>query len=90
MAAKTKVEKFPLVMIEWLDHCSHESCDWRVFEQSVDMEPLLVLSAGWLMKETPDYIVIVPHFQQEFGMCTGEMCIMKSSIKKKTFLNRPG
>ncbi len=80
--------KFPLVMVEWLDHCSHENTNWRDLSTSTDIKPLTVFSVGWLAKDAPEYIVLVPHFQAEYGMCTGELCVMKASIRKKTILSR--
>ena len=53
-----------LVLIEWVD--SHSGRGWQSLDELKDKaEPLYCRSVGWLVKETRDCKVIVPHISGE-------------------------
>ncbi|KKN79665.1 hypothetical protein LCGC14_0338690 [marine sediment metagenome] len=53
-----------LVLIEWID--SHSGRGWRTTEEIERCaEPLYCRSVGWLIKETKQVKVIVPHIAGE-------------------------
>lgn len=76
--------KYELEYVEWLDHCSHGR-GWKEVKdlQENDWSPILVVSVGWVIKETKKYIVIIPHHDTTGGNCQGSMTIIKSCIKKR-------
>ena len=53
-----------IVLIEWLD--SHSGRGWQDIEElKKKAEPLYCRTVGWLVKETGDCKVIVPHISGE-------------------------
>lgn len=58
----------PLVLIEWLD--AHAGKGWQTADQFARAaEPLYCRSVGWLVEDTKDCKVVVPHIS---GERTGE------------------
>ena len=56
--------KNKIVLIEWLD--SHSGRGWQTLDElEGKTEPLYCQSVGWLIKETKDCKVIVPHISGE-------------------------
>ena len=49
-----------LVLVEWIDAVYHDL--WEPLDDS-DPTDMVVSSVGWLVKETPEYKMIVPHKQ---------------------------
>ena len=61
----------PLVLIEWLD--AHAGRGWQTAGQITEAaEPLYCRSVGWLVAETEDCKVVVPHI---FGEKNGEQIL---------------
>lgn len=53
-----------IVLIEWVD--SHAGRGWQTVDQlEASAEPLYCWSVGWLLKETDECKVIVPHIGGE-------------------------
>jgi len=53
-----------LVLIEWID--SHAGRGWKSMDELEETaEPLYCRSVGWLLKETKDCKVLVPHIGGE-------------------------
>ncbi len=83
-----------LVLIEWLD--SHQGRGWQGIED-IPAKPLYCRSVGWLLKETKEVKVIVPHLSGEEGskeifQGTGELVIPSRAIvrmKKISCGNKP-
>lgn len=81
-----KVKNYPLVYIEWADSfgCSSE---WTSTADVADVEHICI-SVGFLLKESKDIVVIVPHFSpanekidaKEQGC--GDMAIPRSAIRQ--------
>jgi len=79
-----------LVLVEWLD--SHSGRGWQDFDQlERAAEPLYCRSVGWLVRETKECKVIVPHLSGEKnGTATlqgcGDLTIPTAAIVKTTIL----
>lgn len=67
-------EKCSLLEVEWLDHAG--KAGWQ---RDVDIQPMICRSAGYLMKDEKDYIVITQDLS-EGGSYGYNMCIMKNCI----------
>jgi hypothetical protein len=81
-----------LVLVEWLD--SHAGRGWQDIE-SVERAavPLYCRSVGWLVRETKDCKVLVPHISGEKNGTTvlqgcGDLTIPTAAIEKITVLRR--
>lgn len=69
------------VEVEWLDHSGWTNNNWRHIDEDRSLTPFKVTSYGVVVKETDDYIVLLPHLSEN-GAGQGTMCIIKSCIKK--------
>lgn len=87
----TKKTKRKLLLIEWVD--SH-SCGngWQKLETvESNQEVLHCRSVGWLLVETDDIVVLVPHISGERNtntrlFCKGDLAIPKRAITRRTKL----
>ncbi len=79
-----------LVMIEWVD--SHSGRGWQSLgELEEAAEPLYCMSVGWLIKETEQCKVIVPHISGEENgdiilQGCGDITIPKKAIVKESLI----
>jgi hypothetical protein len=79
-----------IVLIEWLD--SHSGKGWQDIDQLEETAiPLYCRSVGWIIKETEDCKVIVPHLSGEENgdiiiQGCGDLVIPTKSIVKITTL----
>ncbi len=79
-----------LVLVEWLD--SHSGRGWQDYDQLERAAELLYCrSVGWLVMETKECKVIVPHIAGEKNgdimlQCCGDMTIPTKAIVKLTVL----
>jgi len=77
-----------LVLIEWLD--SHSGRGWQMLDElQGKAEPLYCRSVGWLVKETKQCKIIVPHIAGEKNgdimlQGCGDMVIPAKAIVKVT------
>lgn len=82
----------PLVLIEWLD--AHAGRGWQTPERLYETaEPLYCRSVGWLVKETKDCKVLVPHISGEkdgepFLTGCGDLTIPTKAIVRFRVLKR--
>jgi hypothetical protein len=59
-----KIKGKKIVLIEWVD--SHSGRGWQDLESlEASAVPLYCRSVGWLVKETEQCVVIVPHISGE-------------------------
>lgn len=66
-----------LVLIEWTDcHCEDM---WTVEEDAVNLEPILVKSVGFLLKETDTKVVLSAMFTERDTLSMVQ-CIPRGSI----------
>lgn len=81
-----------LEVIEWEDHCAFSYRDWRSVERISQMTPTVITSAGWLVKETRDHLILVAHFDRtaaDGGSGAGDQLILKKVIKRRWKLKDP-
>ena len=57
-------------LVAWLDAAGGDDAE----------EPILALTSGWLIKETPEYIVIASEIFED-GSCRDKTAIPKSIVK---------
>lgn len=74
------IAKPKLVLINWCDHHTFETNEWRELEVFDDQTPYTVQSSGWLIRENKDHLIIAAHVCWEAGKVTGEMMILKSTV----------
>ena len=79
-----------LVLVEWLD--SHAGRGWQQIDRiAAAAEPLYCQSVGWLLSDTKDCKVLVPHIggerngDQMMQGC-GDLVIPKKAVLKVTTL----
>lgn len=81
-----------LVLVEWLD--SHSGRGWQQLEEIEQAaEPLYCRSVGWLVKETKECKVLVPHIAGEANgdiilLGCGDLTIPIKAIKRLTVLRK--
>ena len=68
------------VRIEWLDHCSAPENEWQSLDDVKNLEPELVTSYGFVVRETDDFITIAASRGQGNESFLGDLCIVKSCI----------
>ena len=66
----SRAKKPQHVLVVWLDAAGGEDAD----------EPILALTAGWLIKETPEYIVVASELFED-GSCRDKTAIPRSIVK---------
>lgn len=75
-------EKYCVVEVIWTDAGMNMEPGWRPMDEILEHEPPIIHSVGYLVKDTDDYLLVVPHFSKsgnEVGM--GEMLINRSQIQ---------
>ena len=77
---KTKVD-YPMVYVQWVDHCSEAHSGWKDVGIIKELEPIVVETIGFLLKETEDKFVVAGTVTMD-NDCTGEMCIERGAVKK--------
>lgn len=81
--AKTRV---PLVEIEWVDAAGGARMGWRPLKEIVENARLAnACAAGYLLKKTRDFVVIVPHIAKDANGTDGdgELVIPRKWVKIK-------
>ncbi len=76
--------KYPFAVVAWLDHCGGRG-EWTSVADLQSHFPVTIFSAGWIVKETKEFITLVPHAGiGKDGHITessqGELCIIKKCI----------
>lgn len=75
-----------LVLIEWVDSYSFYE-QWDFIKEIAEPEIVKCISVGFVIKETDDSIMILPHISGENEAGRGGICIPKISIIKTIKLN---
>ena len=83
--APTDISQFRLVRVDWID--SQGKDGWNSLSSIKERCSLQCFSAGWLVSEDADSVVIVPHFGHECGM--GDLRIPKVSITSMIDIAKP-
>lgn len=80
--------------IEWRDSCG-VSDSWTHINAIDNAMDVIAVSIGYVVKETEHYVVVLPHYipesnnpQIEAQGC-GDMAVPKTSIIKRTILEKP-
>jgi len=71
-----------LVKITWWDHSSYSTQCWRSRAEVEELKPLKVHTVGYVVKETKRYITLVNTWVADDEELRGELCIIKSCIKR--------
>jgi hypothetical protein len=83
------VERKPLVLIEWLDHCSNKGSSWYELSDIEQMQPLTVVSVGFILNETDTFVTIAAHAQASDDNYAGDICVIKAAIVDRYEINDP-
>ena len=67
-----------LVYVQWMDSCGLNNGVWKSRDDAEEMEPLVIDSVGYVLKETEEHITIASHVCEH--QVSGEMSIPKSAI----------
>jgi len=81
---KTYTFEWPIVIVRWMDSASLNN-GWAFVKSIPCFKPHEVTSIGFLFKDDPDYVVIIPHIseigvQSQDRQVDGSMSIPKSQI----------
>jgi hypothetical protein len=77
------------MMIKWLDITS-QSEPWISLEEARDMKPAAMVSLGWVIKETAEYITIASTVDTEEELVGDVNCIPRLVIIEMTPLASTG
>lgn len=83
--------KAELVMVEWLDSCQPHS-SWRRYDgpKSVEAGVCLCNSVGWVVREDPEELVLVPSVGlisgSAIGQVSGAFAIPKRAVIARSTL----
>ena len=83
-----KSKKHFLEFIKWKDHCSFSDAGWRSEEQLKELQPTTILSVGFVIYETPKYLLLAATASDQGNFCS-DLCIIKSTIVKRWRLKSP-
>lgn len=82
------MSKKHLEIVQWLDHCGYDDSGWHSLDAFEELEPLKMVSVGYVIKDAPKHIVLVSTVA-ESGTGRGDICIMKNAIIKRRKLKVP-
>lgn len=88
---KSNKHKYPFCILKWIDHCGGDN-SWTSLSDVTDAKPVVIVSAGWVVKETSTYLVILPHGGIDVSTseiahnCRGHICIIKNCIIERETL----
>lgn len=89
---KPPLSSHPLVLVEWQDSFGVNSGweDIEDLEYPKATEQVICLSVGWLVKDGPEAILIVPHVHDESNTVCGAMLIPRRALLAITLLSSSG
>jgi hypothetical protein len=80
-----------LNIIKWLDHVSYDKGDFR---DEIDVEPAVVTSVGWAVKETEESVILAanvcPGDEIEMERISNCQLILKSCITLRKEIDDQG
>lgn len=77
-----------LEVIEWLDHCTFADNSWRSEQSVKELEPVSVLTLGFVVHETKEWVTVVSTVGNN-GAMSGEFLILKKVITQRKKLTLP-
>ena len=72
-----------LVYVEWIDSAAGRGWQSRESFEKNDAGPVLCMSAGFLVRETKDYIIVASSRGHEDESFLGDVAIPKAVITKR-------
>lgn len=75
-------------IIEWLDHCTYTNTQWRTEDEIKELEPVRVLTLGFVIQEDATSIKIVSTGADNGAMC-GDFLILKKAIVRRKKITNP-
>lgn len=73
------MRKRPLVVIEWIDTCSHDG--WRTEKFCIDNnKPSRCCSVGWLLKKSRDKVLITTMREIDDDGCNDRQSIPRKAV----------
>lgn len=73
-------------IVRWKDAAGHVDNVWRPIEEARELEPAPIVTVGMLVKEEPDYIVLVNSYDARNEVVHGDMVILKANIISRTVI----
>jgi hypothetical protein len=83
---KRPAQKYPLVEV-WWDDATEMPSGWLEANEEIEIKPCLVLSVGFLVKETDAYLVIA--IDTHDGGHNGRSQIPKGMVKRMRVIKKP-
>ena len=81
MSKKAKpVEHMQMVLVDWLDAYTQDS-GWKPLKKLRKQEPVLVRTLGWLVKDTPEFIIVAASHVPADDDCDGDCTIPRGMIR---------
>jgi hypothetical protein len=68
-----------LMVVEWVDSCALGGV-WNKTHEIENLSPSVVLSIGWVLKETKYAITLISHVSG--SSACGELCIPRGCIRR--------
>jgi len=66
-------------LFKWLDITS-QSEPWMSLDDALEMKPAVMMSVGWIVKETPEYITIASTYDTDEELVGDVNCIPRKTI----------
>ena len=77
------------MMVKWLD-ITAQSEPWISLDEAKDMKPAVMVSLGWIIKETLEYITIASTVDTEDELVGDVNCIPRAAILEMKCLSSDG
>ena len=80
------MQEWQSVLVEWVDITSHDGA-WLDLKEAEEYAPTPMKTIGFLLKEEPDYIIVVSTASEIMDSVGSTNAIPRGCIKKITRLN---
>jgi hypothetical protein len=77
----TSRSKHPAVLVDWIDSTSFSQQRWRPLEESQELTPSTIRSAGFLVNQTKKFITLTGSLCEE-GNASGCLTIPRGCIQR--------
>lgn len=74
-----------LVLLTWVDAAT-SGHGWRSLDKVREQVPPTVLSVGWIIKETPDYVILISSYMDNDNV-DGDILVPKGMIVSRQRLS---
>lgn len=79
--------KYPLVLIEWIDHSSRDG--WETIREACIDKPHIIKTVGWLLLQDKERYHVVMNLASDQDVCM-QMVILKGTVKSFKVLRKNG